>query len=905
MYDCRENEHQELFHLGVNPNSPVSIHIPSPIGTLGYYVFVCVPADAITRLTGLKMKIDIGGTREDHLMIDVYPELVVTQSKDPGHVWVQLARPNVSRGDGTIDFQGWPTDVTNADVLLCTWPRFVESGMADDWIAAQADPLWAASGVPMGGIGCGRVDICRDGRFRNFSMNNNQDAPLEDPNGVAGAYLAVAMGDSVKDIASRPIVSGHGEVDTLRYESRFPQATLSATAVFPGVDVSVTVSGPFAPHNIKRSSLPGLVIRFSIKNRGDSDATVRCLMGWPNLVGLGGGIASVESGIGYGDGFYRYWSDPTGRKEERIELDGAIAAKLSGAPGEDYIASAGTHILAVSTSGCKAGVTCANGGSEAEGAVTVPAGGEATVTMALAVEMPNWIDSLGVNCGHMWQNFYAGAEEIVTEILAEADQILSEAGALAEHLDDSTLPDWLRARLSNCNYPLVTNSVLYKDGRFSINEGPTEMAGCYGTIDQRLAAHPSTQIFFPELNKTELGLFSAIQGPNGGICHDLGSGHLERQPGEIPWPDLTCSYVIQTARHTWTTGDTELEKSVWPRAKEAIIRHSKWALEGGGVAQVGNGLGTSYDGYHYEGTTGYMATLWIAALTVAEKWARKNDDQEFVSDIATWKEAAVAKLDKDLWNGSHYIAYGNGNGVRRETCHAGQIAGQAFARMLCGQNVLDDSRLKQCVDSIMALNGNERFAVPPDEAASDGTAATEFGWLPYIEGFMLSAIASLGDQRLWPVWERMMKAVDQNGASPCDTRLMYRPESGAPSWGWCYMTAPASWLVYDSAFDFFFTATDGVLRMRSTMPGRFPLVHPLFWGTADVDEDGAIRISIKKVFADSTVRVQTIEVPTSVCTVTVGGQTLAAANTEGDYTHYSLPIPVALAPGAVIEWKAS
>jgi hypothetical protein len=429
------------------------------------------------------------------------------------------------------------------------------------------------------------------------------------------------------------------------------------------------------------------------------------------------------------------------------------------------------------------------------------------------------------------------------------------------------------------------------------------MAGCYGTIDQRLAAHPTTQLFFPELNKTELGLFSAVQADNGGINHDLGGGNLEREAGEMQWPDLTCSYVIQTARHVWSTGDKELEDSVWPRAKRAILRHSEWAEEGDGVAQVGTGLGTSYDGYHYVGTTGYMATLWIAALEVCEKWARRYGDDSLIPDIKAWKEAAVRRLDTDLWNGEHYIAYGNGNGLRRETCHAGQIAGQAFARLLCGRNVLDDSRLQKCIDSILTLNCSDRFAVPPDEAAPDGTAASSFSWLPYVEGFMLSAIASVGDQRMWPVWERMMKAVDQNGASPCDTRLMYRPESGEPSWGWCYMTAPASWLVYDSAIDFFFSADNGALRLRSTEPGRFPLVHPLFWATADISADGSVKLTIKRVFADTPVLVRMLEIPASAGSVSVSGNAVQSLEGQGDYVYYPLPSAVALSEGATLEWK--
>ncbi len=149
---------------------------------------------------------------------------------------------------GTMVLHGWPAEVTQADLLLCTWPRFLTSGMAEEWIAAQADPHWAPSGVPLGGIGGGRTDICRDGRFRNFSMNNNQDAPREYPERLAGRLSGRGLrwhGDS--ELASRPIVAGHRTCTQLDYTPRFPQATLAAPAIYPDLDVQVTLTGHSLP----------------------------------------------------------------------------------------------------------------------------------------------------------------------------------------------------------------------------------------------------------------------------------------------------------------------------------------------------------------------------------------------------------------------------------------------------------------------------------------------------------------------------------------------------------------------------------------------------------------------------------------------------------------------------------
>jgi hypothetical protein len=512
--------------------------------------------------------------------------------------------------------------------------------------------------------------------------------------------------------------------------------------------------------------------------------------------------------------------------------------------------------------------------------------------MALIWAMPHWEDIKGTDRGHLWQEHFPGANEMAREVLANADEILAQSGSLARLLDQSSLAEWLKARLSNCNYPLVTNSVLYRDGRFSINEGPTEMTGCYGTIDQRLGAHPATQLLFPDLNARELSQFAAIQSPNGGISHDLGAGHLESGPRDQGWPDIPCSFILQCARHAWSTGDRAFEEQMWPRARKALLRHSEWAEQGGGVAQVGFGLGTSYDGYHYEGTTAYVGTLWLAALAVVEQWARRHGETDLLPRIEKWRSAAVSRMDTDIWNGRFYVTCGQATGPKRETSHAGQLAGQFFSRMLAGRDVLPPERLLPCVEALMSLNGSDRFAVPPDEATPEGQAAVMFGWLPYVEAFGLSAAASVGHPRLTAVWQRIIESMDQNGQRPCDTRLMYRPSTGEPSWGAYYMTASASWLVYDALLDLAYWPEEAVLRLNPTLSGELPVVHPLWWGLARVAKD-EICLRFERVFTSRPLQIRQIE--------------LRNAGPEAPslqrYRRVDLPQPVSIRVGAEMEFS--
>ncbi len=909
-----ETEHQELFVLGAALTEPVPIHIPSALARLGYYVCVRVPTPLAPRLRTVQVRVQTGGLRSDDVglgfgegMQDV--EAVIPAKVD-GLCWVILCRAYVSRGDGTVTLTRIPAELTHADVLLCTWTRFLHTGQADDWIACQQDPAWASGGIPLGGIGTGKVELCRDGRFRNFSGNNNQDMPLEDPDGLPGAALSVAADGTERVLATRS-AQGLPPVPALTADQRFPQITLKAVDALPGLGAQVTATAPFVPHDLRLSPLPGFLLRWTLHNRGAAPLRVACRLKWPNLVGEGGGIGAEETRTGYGDGVYRYWSPPQEHTAARVEAADYVALRYANAPNPHAAAADGHHYVAVAlTTGedCPISTeaieidTHPRRGSVAC-AVDLAPGQTRCVDMVVVWEMPRWTDSRGTERGLFWHNYCRDGEEVLHLLLTRRARIWQEAGALRSLLARTDLPAWLQARLQNCCYPLITNSVLLRDGRFSINEGPTEMAGCYGTLDQRLAAHPATLLFFPELNRRELGQFAAYQAAAGGVNHDLGGGHLERGAREQRWPDLTCAFILQLARHAWLLGDGSFAATYWPQARAALLRHAEWARAGGGVAQVGtNGMGTSYDGYHYEGTTPYLGTLWIATLQVARAWGQDAGDAAIATLTTELETAARRRLEADLWNGRYYDTFGSPHGPRNGHCHAGMLAGEFFARALSGHSVLPEDRLISCRDALLECNGSDRFAVPPDEVAPTLDAWTEYGWLPYVESFGLTALSRGDDARMLALWERIVRAMDGDGRHPCDTRLIYRPLTGTPSWGAYYMTAPASWLVYEALLDFVYRPAARVLRLQPRLQGAFAVIHPLFWARGWAGED-RIELSIERVFGGAELWVSQLEYDRQCGPVRMQDRQLTVVAEWGAYCRVDMMAPVRLAPQVTLAWE--
>jgi len=144
-----ETEHQELFALDADLSQSVEVHVPSALGLLGYYVCLRVPEAFAGQLAKSGVRIRVGGLRPDDVSLAWGEGIDKMEqgapSQEEGLSWVFLCRVYLSRGDGQMTFSGLPAGLERADVLVTTWPRFVLSGQADDWIRCQADPLpWVA-----------------------------------------------------------------------------------------------------------------------------------------------------------------------------------------------------------------------------------------------------------------------------------------------------------------------------------------------------------------------------------------------------------------------------------------------------------------------------------------------------------------------------------------------------------------------------------------------------------------------------------------------------------------------------------------------------------------------------------------------------------------------------------------
>lgn len=163
-----------------------------------------------------------------------------------------------------------------------------------------------ASGIPLGGIGTGSIEIRPDGYFHDWMIFNlgrwaADDAPAMhnhephmDPSALA-FYLWTARGGNapmVRRLGMRAdqeelyALSWAKSVEAIEYDATFPSVRLRYVDSELPVDLSATMFSPIVPHDHRTSGTPGFHTVFTVRNttsepvRVSLGATLRNPLAW-------------------------------------------------------------------------------------------------------------------------------------------------------------------------------------------------------------------------------------------------------------------------------------------------------------------------------------------------------------------------------------------------------------------------------------------------------------------------------------------------------------------------------------------------------------------------------------------------------------------------------------------------
>eukprot|EP01050_Picozoa_sp_SAG11_P011144 SAG11_NODE_1160_length_5647_cov_8.048125_2_plen_596_part_00 len=141
------------------------------------------------------------------------------------------------------------------------------------------------SGVPMGGVGVGFVDLAPDGQIKRVAINNaHQNGVLTDTK--AGSFLALWEGKGTARVLQRPAASGPagaaglGSLEGARtnFSGLFPIATLDSS------EVEVSAWSPLVPQQIENSSLPLVYFDVTVRNHGRAPKEVAVAFSWQDVI---------------------------------------------------------------------------------------------------------------------------------------------------------------------------------------------------------------------------------------------------------------------------------------------------------------------------------------------------------------------------------------------------------------------------------------------------------------------------------------------------------------------------------------------------------------------------------------------------------------------------------------------
>ncbi len=196
-----------------------------------------------------------------------------------------FAHPRLTAGDSDPD--GFPVSADK---------RFPKAWLAS--LAARGEPLRATSrrdelrfiGMPVGGIGCGRVLLSGDGRlwcWEVFNLPHAATTPASaahaTPPSVSAPFrLSFAL---VESDQSRPLDAG-GFRD-ITFTGTYPVGTVDFADDATSLRVRLEAFTPFAPADLDDSSLPCTVLRYRVTNTGPARAEAAIHAAMQNPVGVG------------------------------------------------------------------------------------------------------------------------------------------------------------------------------------------------------------------------------------------------------------------------------------------------------------------------------------------------------------------------------------------------------------------------------------------------------------------------------------------------------------------------------------------------------------------------------------------------------------------------------------------
>jgi non-lysosomal glucosylceramidase len=592
-----------------------------------------------------------------------------------------------------------------------------------------------SSGVPLGGIGAGKMEINSKGKMVNLTIGNSWAFPLQQMRGFhvfvrpeEGKPLFLEKGLPMKGFLQY-------EAERIEYEGKYPFAILRGGNL--QVEVEAEFFSALIPGNLRDSSLPAFGL--SVKVKGSKR-----------------GLIAISASNVVGFGISPHYN-PVGRINERlrngVRFMNRRATDLDPGKGETALVSTSPAIV-IAQYNLNARPRLAIGERNWKGAYE----DREPWTSLIDGEKPRedvhevtgmWDDPAGLvgseygkgeevrfvfswyftgrhslyPYGHYYHNHFRNSVEVANYFLEEFDRLRRQSREWHDSLIPRDLPEWLRDAIVNSTYVLSSGTWLDEKGRFSIYEAP-EVCPCVGTIAGLCYEGGSLPILkmFPELERKFLELLTEAMRSDGYVPHDLGVHSLDNPTDGTTappkWKDTNPTYVLLVYRYYKFTGDRQFLDKVYSNVIKAFRFTLTQDEDGDGIPDLEGQGDTGFDAMVVKGRDSYTASLYIASLMALREMARIEGDEGTLREVEERLRKARSSFE-ELFNGRYFEPW-RGEPEVRDAVFLAQLLGQWWADLLGLGPIVEESRVERALSSILEVNARASNFSTPNLAHEDG-----------------------------------------------------------------------------------------------------------------------------------------------------------------------------------------
>ena len=568
------------------------------------------------------------------------------------------------------------------------------------------------SGVPLGGIGAGKMEILPNGLFSNFSFMNNWSHPIGAQNdfpGILGYHLGIFSEDKAFLLQTVP-VAGLPTVGSISYEGNFPVCTLYYHEPSLGLDISLEAFSPWQLSDARLSSLPCCYFTLRVKNLRSKPARVAFLFMGRNLsgdwcVGRQNRIREDKQSMhlefsnvsAAADdpkrGSLSFSFEKQGWKTSYLESWNAVTKNFHFNSEDIRLSAWDSFSKCGELPNEKANATAGGENQELCGAVaakrTLKSLEEAVFLFSASWYFPAHA------FGHHYVRRFKNVSQVQRTASEKRESSRNKIKKFHNLVRQLPFPDWFQDALTNNLSPFFSSSWYVKDGRFAFYEAPV-VCPLMGTVDVGFYGSIPLSYFFPELEMSQIRQFAAFQRADGYIPHDLGRNRIDTPSNGTTfylWKDLNPKFVLMATRDFLWSGDAGFLRVLYPSIKKAM-RWSMASCKNQDGLPSHEGADQTFDLWDFEGANPYTASIYLAALLACRKMALKMRDLSFETECRKHYEKGRRSFEQDIWNGRFF----------GKACTISQLNGQWYADLLGLGDVADPGKIKIALANALHLN---------------------------------------------------------------------------------------------------------------------------------------------------------------------------------------------------------